>query len=375
MMKKQNTIYLGIGIVVIILIAAIAIFSAPKGEETIKIGLMGPFSGYAAQFGGMIDNGLNLALSELPEETRSKIEIVKEDDMCDSTEALNAAQKLIQVDGLDYVIGQMCNEAVLSTESLFENNKVIALTIGLPSNSIANMGPYHFSFSPEIKYLMSAIAKKAKDGGVNKIAIVYMYAPFETENHNHFIKYFKEAGGIIVADESIERGTTDFRTPIQKVKNKNPDAIFIAAHTNELISILKQLKEAGIDDLPKYGIHAAEAPVILSDAADLAEGLIYPYPADKTQSQSAIDYAKKYEEKYHFAPDPYSSNTYDSLKILVSAIKDCGYNNKECVLEKLSSIKNYPGANGLLSVDARGVGTYKKIMLKTVKDGKFIRLK
>ena len=60
-------------------------------------------------------------------------------------------------DGVKYIIGPMCNEATLSTESLFEDNKVIALTIGVPSNNIANMGSYHFSFSPEIEYLMKKI--------------------------------------------------------------------------------------------------------------------------------------------------------------------------------------------------------------------------
>ena len=37
MMKKQNKIYLVIGIVALVLIVAIALFSIPKGEETIKL--------------------------------------------------------------------------------------------------------------------------------------------------------------------------------------------------------------------------------------------------------------------------------------------------------------------------------------------------
>jgi branched-chain amino acid transport system substrate-binding protein len=343
-------------------------------KEPIKIGFMGPFSGYAAQFGEMMERGLNLALSELPEEIRERIKIIKEDDMCTATPGLNAAQKLIQIDKVNYVIGPLCNEVVLASEHLFEDNKVVALTIGLPSSKIANMGPYHFSFSPEIEYLMKSLAKKVRDDNISKIAVVYINKPFEVENRNHFIKYFKEFGGEVVADEAIERGTTDVRTPILKIKSKNPEAIFIGAHSGELINILRQLKELGLENLPKYGIHATENPVILSEAADLSDGLIYPYPAEKTQSQSAIDYARKYREMYNLDPDPYSANVYDSLKILVGTIEVCGYENKDCVLQKLSTIKDYPGANGLLSVDERGVGTYKEIMLKIVKNGKFEKL-
>ncbi len=268
----------------------------------------------------------------------------------------------------------MFNEATLSTERLFEDNNVISLTLGLPSNDIANMGPYHFSFSPEIEYLMKTLAKKVLADNITKIAIIHMDAPFEYENYKHFVKYFEAGGGQIVADESIIRGSTDFRTPIQKVKYSNPQGLMIAAHTGELVSILKQLKELNLDKLPKYGIHAAEAPVIISQAADIAEGLIYPYPADKNQSNSAIEYARLYKERYNFDPDPYSSNVYDSLNILVNAIEQCGYENTACVQQKLATIKDYPGANGLLSVDERGVGMYKEIMLKTIKKGTFQKL-
>jgi branched-chain amino acid transport system substrate-binding protein len=378
-MNKTTKIIVGI-IVAIVVIGGIwyGVSRKPapvKKEEAIKIGFMGPFSGYAAWAGEYMERGLNLALSELPEETRERIKIIKEDDRCDPIAGLNAAQKLIQIDKVNYVIGPLCSaEVAIPTEHLFEDNKVIALTVGLPPNKVANMGPYHFSFSPEIEYLMKALAKEVRDENISKIAVVYMNDEFAMENRNHFIKYFQEFGGEVVADEAIERGTTDFRTPILKIKSKNPEAIFIGAHSGELINILRQLKELGLENLPKYGIHATESPVILSEAADLAEGLIYPYPAEKNQSQSAIDYARKYREMYNQDPDPYSANVYDSLKILVGAIEVCGYENKDCVLQKLSTIKDYPGANGLLSVDERGVGTYKEIMLKIVKNGKFEKL-
>ena len=360
---------------VVLLLVAVFLFSGciqqPENEK-IKIGFIGPFTGYSAQFGDMMQNGLDFALKELPEETRNKIEIIKEDDMCNSKEALTAARKLIDIDQVKYVIGPLCNEATLSTEGLFEDNNVISITIGLPSNEIANMGSHHFSFSPEIEYLMETIAEKIIENGIKEVAVIHMNAPFESENYKHFVKHFEEKGGVIVADEAIVRGSTDFRTPVQKVKEVNPEALMLVAHTGELINILKQLKELGLNELPKFGIHAAEAPSVIREAADVAEDLIYPYPADKTEIESAREYAGKYKKMYNFDPDPYSSNVYDSLNILVKSIDQCGYENTACVQQKLASVKDYAGANGLLSVDERGVGTYKEIMLKTVKNGEFV---
>ena len=59
---------------------------------------------------------------------------------------------------------------------------------------------------------------------------------------------------------------------------------------------------------------------------------------------------------------------------MIKAIELCRYSNVECVREELASLENYEGANGLLSVDDKGVGTYKEIRLKTLKNGKFVPL-
>lgn len=345
-----------------------------REPKVIRIGFLGPFSGGAATFGEMMQRGLDLAMEELPPDVKANIQIIKEDDTCKAAVGVTAAKKLVEVDQVNYVIGPLCNEVSVATEQLFEEGKVIALTIGLPSNKIANMGPYHFAFSPEIEYLMDALTTKIMEKNLKKVAVIRMQATFEEENYNHFTHYLKQKGGEIVADEAAQKGTTDFRTAILKIRQEKPDAIMLVAHTAELNSILKQLKEQGLGDIAKFGIHAAETPVLLKEASDLAEGFVYPYPAEKIESEAANAYAKKYKERFNFDPDPYSANVYDSFNILVKTVRKCGYPNKECVLREFANIKDYPGANGLLTVDERGIGTYKTIMLKTVKDSQFQKL-
>lgn len=363
------------GVIVVLLVVLIGGLSYwqsyKKHTEKIKVGFIGPFSGDSAVFGSMMQNGLDIALKDLPQSERDRIEIIKEDDQCQGAPGLTAATKLINIDKVKYVIGPLCNESSLSSEKLFEDNKVISLTIGLPSNDIANMGPYHFSFSPEIEYLMITIAQEMINKGHNKVAIIHMDAPFENENYKQFKKHYEGLGGQIVADESATYGTVDFRTQILKFKNANPDSLMLAAHTANLTNILKQLEVQGISTLPKYGIHAAETPDIIQNVANLAEGLVYPYPADRNEVASSKNYYDKYKAIYNFDADPYSSNVYDSLNILIDTVDKCGYNNISCVQNKFSNLKDYHGANGLLSVDNRGVGTYKSIMLKIIKNGKF----
>ena len=359
-------------IVFLVTILVLLAGCAPAEKGPVKIGFVGPFSGGPAQFGEMMQHGLDAALQELPESERAKFVIIKEDDKGKAVDAVTAVKKLIEVDDVDFVIGPMMNEAVIATENLFEENKVIALTIGLPSNKIANMGAYHFSFSPEIEYLMETMAGKVFSLGFKRVAVIHMNAAFEKENDIHFVNHFKALGGEVVIDEAFDKGTADYRTGLAKIKQADPDALMIMAHTGELNNILQQVNELGMGNLPKFGIHAAETPMLLK-VGPIAEGFIYPYPADKQQSPASQRYAQRYVELFKTSPDPYSSNVYDSFKILVDALDKCN-NDKECVRNRIAGLQNYEGANGVLTLDDRGVGTYKEIMLKTVRNGAFEKL-
>lgn len=372
--KKTNW-WLPVGIVVllVIIVAGLSVWQRSKTNTgEIKIGLVGPFSGPTAVFGQMIQNGMDLALSQIPEADRSRVVIVKEDDQCSAAAGVTAVNKLITVDKVKYIIGPMCNESVLASEKLVNDNKILALTIGLPSADIANMGQYHFAFSPEIEQLMKTEAQEMIDQGYTKTAILHIDSPFQTENYTQFKKHYEALGGTLVADETAQTGATTFQTQLLKMKNANPQALMLSAHTADLVMILKQMKEQGMDSLPKYGIHAAETPDVLAAAG--SDGLIYPYPADRDEVTSAKDFYAAYKAKYGYDADPYSSNVFDSLKLLVTYVNKCGYENTSCVQSKFANLKDYHGANGILSVDSRGVGTYETILLKKISGGAFTKL-
>lgn len=369
---KKSTIFTII-ILVIVALLAITLSKSNRNNTTIKIGFVGPFSGNSAFFGEFMQKGLDLAMKEYTPEQLANVQIIKEDDVCGGKTAVSAVQKLIDVDHVNYIIGPLCNEASLATEKLFDENKVVSVTIGLPSNVIANMGPYHFSFSPEIEYLMKTLAAEMLKKNLKKVAIIHTVSAFQDENYRHFVKYYVAGGGTIVADEAQNVGTTDFKSSVAKIKEAKPDSLMIIAVTGELNNMIKQINDQGLIKLPKFSIHAAETGLLLQ-IKDLAEGLIYPYPVDRNQIDSVRAFTEAYKKANNTDPNPYSANTYDSFKILLGAINKCGYANKDCVRTELASLKDYQGANGNLSVDERGVGVYKEIMLKTVKDGKFIVL-
>ena len=80
------------------------------GSDVIKIGWMGPLSGEAASYGESIKRGVELAKKEM----NVDVEIIFEDTKCDVDEAASAAQKLINVDQVVAIIGEVCSSATLA---------------------------------------------------------------------------------------------------------------------------------------------------------------------------------------------------------------------------------------------------------------------
>ena len=362
----------------IALIAALSaagwLFSQPASQEKVKIGVMAPFSGQTAWWGEYIRQGIEIAFEELPEKEKQNIELVWEDDQCLSQPAVSAAQKLVFADGVKFVIGPLCNESTIPTEEIFEGNKIISLTTGLPNDKIASMGAYHFSFLPEIKELMKELAKFAFEKKESRrAAILYIQGDYGFENYYYFKKYFEDSGGKVVSEESFDISATDVKTQIAKIKAQNPDSILIASYGPNLILVLKQIEEACLDATQRYGINAFEAQQVLQEAPLLAEGVIYPKAGSNEATQAMLDYAEKYREKFGAEADVYSANAYDSFKILAATIKECK-SDSGCVLQEISKLKDYAGANGNFSLDKRGAAKFEQILLKTVKNGKFVVL-
>ena len=369
-----------VGLIIIVAIIVIAIFTYNNQRMTsndkIVIGISAPLTGPTAWWGEYIKNGVKLAMEDLDKENiASSIELKWEDDQCSSQQGISAVNKLIYVDNAKYILGPLCNQVTIPTQNLFEKNKVISMETGLPNRQIAQMSSPHFSLLPEIGYFMKALVDyiySHNDISKMHLAIIRLSDAYGQENFETFKQVFEDRGGKIVADETITSNSTDMKTQLTKIKASNPDSIMLITYGPNLIEVLKEMNQLGMNNLKKYGIVALESLLLLQTVPKLAEGVIYPVPTTKNNVSSVSDFKNRYKSEFGTANDVYSANAYDSLKILVSSIRSCGYDNYDCVTKKLLNINGYQGANGVLSVDSRGVANYDSIMIKTVKNGQFI---
>jgi|SaaInlStandDraft_4_1057021.scaffolds.fasta_scaffold04316_1 branched-chain amino acid transport system substrate-binding protein len=377
MMKKQNKIYLTIGIVAVVLIAAIVMFSSPKGEDTIKIGVIAPLSGGPALWGQGSVNMIQLAAEEINSQSGidgKNIELIIEDGKCNPNDAITAAQKLINVDNVKYILGGHCSPETTAIVPVVDKAKVFLLA-GVTSTDYGVSGSkYAFRTSPPTIDQAEIVADVAYNKyNYKKIALITEEAAY-AKSFSEDVK--KSFAGEIIEELNYVPGEKDFKTGLAKIKDKNPDAIWISPQDPaEAVIILNQMKELDMLDIPLFG----NTIFVSSNVATTSGGLLPESAFTITlftdpNSPKSKEVQGKYQAKYG-STVPYNlyyiSAAYDATNMLSDAIGKCG-EDVDCVQEFFLGIDNYQGVAGDFTFKENGDPIFDSWKEMKIVDGKTI---
>jgi branched-chain amino acid transport system substrate-binding protein len=337
----------------------------------IRIGAILPFSGEAARYGQWIQEGLELGKEEINSKggiNNKRLQIVYQDDAAEPEKAARAMKKLAEDFKVPIVFGSWASSCVLAQVPIAEKTKTIVLAEAL-SPKILKVGEYIFSIQPDARYYLERLVPFALfDLDLKKISILYVNNDFGKDQADYFKKLFEKYGGKILSTQEFTQGQNDFKKELTKIQKEKPDALFIPAYT-EIIPLLKQTKKLGL----KIQILASppfENPDILKQAAEAAEGVIYPYHySPNPANELDVEFRKKYQKKYGREPEGFTALAYDGIQIIAKALKKCSQDRK-CLKDEFHNIY-YFGITGEVVFDKTGY-PIKKIIIKMVKNGKFL---
>jgi branched-chain amino acid transport system substrate-binding protein len=331
-------------------------------------------TGDAAVWGQNVKKGVTLALDEVNEKggvKGKKIEVIYEDSEGLPNKAVTALNKLVDTNKVPAVIGDVASSAVLSMAPIAERRQVVLLSPGASNPDITNAGEYIFrnwhSDAAEGSYLAELAYKTLK---MRLVGIIYVNNAYGKGLEDVFSKTFTQLGGKIVAAESFRQNDTDFRSQLTRMREFNPDGIFMPGYPKEMPEVLKQAKQLGIRKqflCPS----AFEDPQILTLAGQAAVGVVYVYPKQGDSSKAHVaTFYQNYEKRYGQPPGALSDTGYDALTLLVEAMRSSGLRGPE-IKDGLLKIKSFSGVAGETTFDQNG-DIVKGFNLKTVKDGKFV---
>lgn len=362
-----------------IIIALAAVVSAFEGckscnqenNEVVKIGIMLPLTGEGADWGNNAKNAIELAVDEISKKnTKYKYNFIYEDSHTDSKIAITTFTKLVNIDKVKYCIVDMISSNVLAIAPIANEKKIIILSPGASNPKITDAGDYVFRNWPS-DALQGEVDAHVASYTLNwkKIAILKINNDYGNGLADVFSKNIN-SDSKIVANETYEKGSSNFRTQLLKIKNANPDGVYILSYPEELPMIFKQAKEINLNK--KFlGTETFESQQLVDAIGDLANGAIYTFPQSPDSTNEMVkNFRNNYLTKFSKPWGTPGDAAYDAVYMFVNAIEQNG-NDVEKVKEAFYAIKNYQGVSGAVTINKNG-DAIKSFDVKIIQNSNFI---
>jgi len=346
-------------------------------EEVIKIGFLGALTGDVACYGIPGLKGLELAVEELNAKggiLGKKVEIVKEDNRGDKTEAANITKKFISKDKVSAIIGDPCTGITKVAARIAQDNQMVLISAGASGVGAIDAGDYCFRNTLLDQLASPAVVGYLLDKGYKNFAIVTaINDDYSVGLSDYFRKALKEKGGNIVIEESIQRGDTNFAAQVTKIKPKNPDIIVFTGYYQEAALFMKEVRKQGMkqvfvggdgclgEDLYKLGGSAVEGSMVYC-------GFSPEKPSAETKKFLEA-YAKKFNGEQ---ADMFSAQYYDAMMIVAQAMEKAKSTDPKVYKAEMAKTQNFPGVSGITTFRPDNREPIKSpVYLLTVKDSSF----
>lgn len=314
-------------------------FAACGGNENegktdakeIVIGISGPLTGGAAQYGLAVKNAAELAAKEINEAggiNGTMLKIVATDDEADSGDKATSAYNFLKDQGMQIFLGTVTTGSGLAVINQTAADGIFQLTPSASGDDIIKAGDNCFQvcFTDSNQGTRSA-QYIAENNIASKIAVIYDSSDaYSTGIYNNFKTECANRGITLVAEQAFTKGNTDFSAQIQACKTAGAELVFLPIYYTEAALILKAAQAA--DFAPKFfGCDGLDGLLGVKgfDPA-LAEGvmLLTPFAAD-AQDEATQSFVTAYKAAYNNEiPNQFAADAYDGVKIIAKLIEQEG---------------------------------------------------
>lgn len=290
-----------------------------KHNETITVGVVAPLSGENAFYGEILKNGFDLAFA-----TGSVFKLKYEDSKFTKIGSISAINKLISVDKVKVVLGEVTSGNTIAIAPIAQKNKVVLFATIASADTLRTIGDYFFRNIPGNKVQGITAANFLYNS--LKIKTVAVFGQ-NSEYGNNITKSFKEQflklGGSIKFDDSYLEGDKDFKTPLLKIKQSGAQALYIPGNENEPAIILKQAKQLNLK-IPIIGGDGSSTDNLIKMAGNSSEGFYCTNVLVNKSSQFYQKYRDAYFSKFKKEPGSYDAYAYEGAMIILDALKNAG---------------------------------------------------
>jgi branched-chain amino acid transport system substrate-binding protein len=348
---------------------------------TIKIGGGFALTGAESALDLPAANGAKLAVKQINAAggvNGAQIELIVHDSKYDMAVTAQTAKQFVEQDKVPLFIGYTDTDSVLASGPTFQNAKIPFITVGATSPKIpTQVGDMMFlaCFGDNVQAAVGA-EYSYKTFGHNAYFLWDKGIEYTTLLGAYFKARFTELGGTIALEDSYADDATDFSAQITKIKalSPQPDFYYVAAMPYNIGPIVKQFRDAGLTG-PIVGGDGYDTPDLISVAGAAADNVFFTTHAlmDATGGTDGIKkFMADYKAEYGHDPEnAFAALGYDTINLLVDAIKRAGSTDSAAVKAAIEATKDFQGITGAITFSADSHVPQKGVTVIAVKGGKF----
>ncbi len=347
----------------------------PGGGDTIRIGEYASLTGKEAGFGQSSHRGTVLAIEEINAAggvLGLQLELITEDNQTKPGESATVAKKLISRDRVVALLGEVASGRSLEAAPIAQASRIPMIAPAATNPKVTETGDYIFRVCFIDPFQGTAMAKFALDTlKVKRVAIASSVSSAYSVGLAQFFKEtFVAGGGEVVAEQKFSEGDKDFRAQLTAIRAAGVEAVFVPAYYTEAALLIRQARELGLT-IPFLGGDGWEAPQLMEIGGDALEGCYYSthFSAEDT-SPRAAEFVRRYRDRWDGeTPGAFAALGYDSVHVLVDAIRRAGTTEGPAVRDALAATKAFPGATGETTINAQRDAS-KPAAIIAIRDGR-----
>jgi branched-chain amino acid transport system substrate-binding protein len=315
--------------------------------QTIVIGASVPDTGPAAAPALWQRWGFQIALDEVNAAggvLGKKVELLAYDNRCNPSEAVNAANKLIEAKVVA-ILGAHCSSATLATMPLIAAAKIpmvegIASSPKITELSGVGRNEWTFRINPSDDDMMEALGLYlSQSSKIRRVAVLGEDTDFGRGGAAAFAAVAKKYGLEVISTDFHPQGYPDFTSLLTRIQQSRPDAIALFQLAGDQLNFLRNAMQLGVR-IPYVGRFDPGGNNVQIAQAGGMDGSItawtYSYLVDAPANKVFV---AEVEKRHNTAPVLQTWAGYDAMRLLLTAIAEAGSTDPTAIRDAIKKIQ------------------------------------
>jgi len=351
--------------------------TASADGEPLRVGVLIPTSGVYTTLGTTMLQGFNLFVDRNPEAFAGRrLETVTTDEGETAQSGVDAAQRLLNAERADLVVGIVSSSVALNVRDLFDGEQVPLIIANAGASVLTGEAASPFVFRTSFSNVQegSALGQYLYDEVAQRD--VFLIGPDYAAGIEHLIGFrtrFEAAGGVVRGELAPPFASTEDYNPfLEEIRAADPSAVFAFFSGGEAIRFVQQYAEAGMkEQIPLLGTPLTDETV-LGAQGQAAEGirtsLHYALDLDNPANLAFVD---AYRDAYGEDPTSFAVQAYDAAQLLALTLQSTGGDTSDVggLVEAMAAAGPIDSPRGSFELD-EGHNPVQNFYLRQVEGGR-----